>query len=411
MKVLLIGSGGRENAMAESILKSKKLEKLFVLPGNFGTSKISTSVDIDINDNDKIIKFVKENSIDLTIVGPEAPIMNGIANDFNREGLKIFAPLKESGNIEGSKVFAKQLMKKYYIPSASYEEFDNSSLACEYVYKKNSIPTVIKYDGLASGKGVYISTTLEDAKYTLQKLLDDKILGEGKVIVEDFLEGEEFTLMAFVKGEKVYTMPIARDFKRIYNEDKGDNTGGMGCICPYDKISQKEIDDATEILKSTAKAMVKEGVSYTGILYGGFIATKDGVKVIEFNARFGDPETEVVLQKIKDSVLDIILDLLDDKEVNITLNDGVYTGVVVCAKGYPSAYVKNVKMDSFLNTGLTTYHMSTYEKDNSALSSGGRVLCVTNNDITSKASFEKIYSVLSDIKNEDIHYRTDLGNY
>ncbi len=411
MRVLLIGSGGREHAMADSILKSKAIEELYILPGNYGTSKLGTNVNIDISDNEKIVEFAKNEKIDLTIVGPEVPIINGLANDFIKADLKIFSPTKESGQIEGSKIFAKHIMEKYEIPTGEYREFNDYNLALNYVFEKKMSPCVIKYDGLASGKGVYICDTLDEIRKVLKLLLMDKILGDANVIIEEFLDGEEFTLMAFVKNEKVYTMPVARDFKRVYNKDKGDNTGGMGCICPYDKISDRELEEAEAILKSTASAMVKEGVPFTGILYGGFISTNKGVKVIEYNARFGDPETEVVLQKIESSLLDIIVNLLEDRPVEIKLNEGVYTGVVITAKGYPSTYVKDIDMSEFLETGFTTYHMSTYEKDGKALSSGGRVLCITNSDKDAKSSYSKIYSSLEKIQKENLHYRTDLNNY
>ncbi len=411
MKVLLIGNGGREHAMADSILKSKAIDELYILPGNHGTSKIGVNVNININDNKKIVEFAKNENIDLTIIGPEVAIMNGLANDFLEANLKIFAPTRESGEIEGSKVFAKRIMEKYDIPTGKYSQFTDYDLAVKYVIDMKMSPCVIKYDGLASGKGVYICHSLDETKKILKLILVDKILGDDSIIIEEFLDGDEFTLMAFVKNEKVYTMPVARDFKRVYNNDKGENTGGMGCICPYDKISESELQEAEATLKATASAMVKEGVPFTGILYGGFIATKNGVKVIEFNARFGDPETEVVLQKIKNSILDIIIDLLDNKPVHIELNDGVYTGVVLTAKGYPSTYVKDIDMGKFLEGDFKTYHMSTYESQNKVLSSGGRVLCITNSGKNARSSFSKIYEYLNEITVENVHYRTDLSEY
>lgn len=411
MRVLILGSGGREHAMAHSVSKSKELKELFVLPGNYGTSKIATNVNIDIKDNKEIVAFAKVNNIDLTIVGPEVPIINGIVNDFEKEGLTIYSPTKEAGQIEGSKAFAKSIMDKYSIPTGEYEKFDDYSKAVEYVREKNTFPTVIKYDGLASGKGVYITHNFYDTEVVLSKLLRDKVLGNDKIIIEEFLDGEEFTLMAFVKGEKVYTMPVARDFKRIFEGDLGENTGGMGCICPYDKISTGEITEGTAILENTAKALVKEGIAYNGVLYGGFISTKSGVKVIEFNARFGDPETEVVLQKIKNSLLDIVMDILDDKEVSIELNDGVYTGVVLTADGYPRDYIKDIDMKDYLGNDFVKYHMSTYEKSAKVLSRGGRIMCITNSGENSKKSFEEIYKVIDKIENKNIHFRKDLKNY
>ncbi len=411
MKVLILGNGGREHAIAHAVSKSELLTELYILPGNAGTALLGTNVNLDLFDPQVILKFAKDNAIDITIVGPEAPIMTGVTNLFRENGLKIFAPTKEAGQIEASKSYAKYIMEKFDIPTGAYKEFSEYEDAIKYVTNVNSYPCVIKYDGLAAGKGVYITKDFEETKEVLKSILVDRILGNDKIIIEEFLDGDEFTLMAFVNGENTTFMPIARDFKRIYDGDKGNNTGGMGCICPYDKISNTEIEEAKVIMNKTAKGLIVEGVPYTGVLYGGFIATKNGVKVIEFNARFGDPETEVVLQKIKSDILKVILEVLEDKKVELVLNDGVYTGVVVSAKGYPDTYVKKVDVTEYTKNDLTTFHMSTVLEDSKYLSTGGRVMCITSNGNNTKESFEKIYNVIDDIVCEDIHYRKDLLNY
>ncbi len=411
MKVLILGNGGREHAIAHAVSKSELLTELFILPGNAGTALIGTNIDLDLLNPEIILNFAKENEIDLTIVGPEAPIMTGITNLFRENNLKIFAPTKEAGQIEASKSYAKYIMNKYNIPTGAYKEFLFYDEAIAYVLEKNSYPCVIKYDGLAAGKGVYITKTLEETEEVLKSLLVERVLGSDKIIIEEFLDGDEFTLMAFVNGENTTFMPIARDFKRIFDGDMGNNTGGMGCICPYDKITSTEIEEAKVIMNQTVKGLMSEAVAYTGVLYGGFIATKNGVKVIEFNARFGDPETEVVLQKIKSDVLKIFVDVLNSESVELELNEGVYTGVVLSAKGYPDSYVKNVDVTGFTENNFNTFHMSTNLVDGKYLSTGGRVMCITSDGQTTMEAFNKIYAVINNVECSNIHYRKDLLKY
>ncbi len=405
MKVLIIGNGGREHAIAHGVSKSEILEKLYILPGNAGTALLGENVDIDLNNPTEILNFAIDKGIDLTIVGPEAPIMTGIANLFLENGLKIFSPTKEAGRIEASKSFAKYIMNKYDIATGNYKEFFEYDKAVKYVKENNTYPCVIKYDGLAAGKGVYITRTFQETEAILKKILVERELGNEKIIIEEFLEGEEFTLMAFVNEENVSFMPVARDFKRIYDGDEGNNTGGMGCICPYEKITPYEVECGKEIINKTVLGLKSEGITYTGVLYGGFIATKKGVKVIEFNARFGDPETEVVLQKIKSDILKVFIDVTNGKKVDLELKEGVYTGVVLSARGYPESYIKNVNITKYLENDLVKYHMSTVVNDNTIVSRGGRVICITANGETVKEGFNKIYKVIDKIKCKDIHYR------
>ncbi len=411
MKVLILGNGGREHAIAHAVSKSDLLTELFILPGNAGTALLGTNVDLDLFTPDIILNFVKEKGIDLTIVGPEAPIMTGVTNLFRENGLKIFAPTKEAGQIEASKSYAKYIMNKYDIPTGGFKEFYEYDEAVTYVKETNSYPCVIKYDGLAAGKGVYITKNFEETESVLKSVLVDRVLGNDKIIIEEFLDGDEFTLMAFVNGENTTFMPIARDFKRVFDGDKGNNTGGMGCICPYDKISEAEIEEARVIMNKTVRGLISEGVPYTGVLYGGFITTKKGVKVIEFNARFGDPETEVVLQKIKSDLLKVFLDVLENNQVELELNDGVYTGVVLSAKGYPDTYVKNVDVTNYTKNAFTTFHMSTVLAGDKYMSTGGRVMCVTSSGDNTRQAFNNIYDVINQVECENIHYRKDLLNY
>ncbi len=411
MNVLVIGNGGREHAIIHSISKSKIVGKIFAIPGNAGISNIAKCLGDESLSNSQIIDIVKKEKIDLTIVGPENYIMKGIANDFAKENLKIFCPTKEAGLIEGSKEYAKYIMQKYNIKTANYKSFDDFETANEYVKQMNNYPVVIKYDGLAAGKGVYILNNYEDTKEVLLNLLQNKVLGDDKVIIEEFLEGEEFTLMALVNENIVVPLPVARDFKKVFNNDEGNNTGGMGCICPYDKISEAEKNEAIQILNKTVKGLQKEGVKFTGVLYGGFISTKEGVKVIEFNARFGDPETEVVLQTIKNDLLSVITNVMHGKPVEIEEKEEVFTGVVLTAKGYPHKYIKNIDVTKFLENNFITYHMSTKLEENKYISKGGRILCITNSNMGKKESFNEIYKFLSEIKDDNIHYRADLKNY
>ncbi len=411
MNVLVIGNGGREHAIIHSIKKSNVVKKIFAMPGNAGIANVAECIGKEGLTNKEIIELVKQYGINLTIVGPEVYIMNGIANDFENENLEIFCPSKEAGMIEGSKQFAKYVMEKYNIKTASYKSFDNFHKANDYVKHLNKYPVVVKYDGLAGGKGVYILDNYEETKVVLQDLLLNKSLGNEKIIIEEFLEGEEFTLMALVNGNNVTPLPIARDFKKVFNEDKGNNTGGMGCICPYNKINEEQKNEAVQILNKTANGLLLEGKPFKGVLYGGFISTKECVKVIEFNARFGDPETEVVLQRIKSDLLKMIIDIMNNKKVEVIENEEVYTGVVLTAKGYPSEYSKNIDMTKYLNDDFVNYHMSTKVEKNKYMSNGGRILCITNGASNKKNSFDKIYSFLSKINNESIHFRTDLKKY
>ena len=406
MKILVIGSGGREHAICHQLSLSKHKPEIFAAPGNAGMN--ATCVNIKVTDKEELLKFALENKIDLTVVGPEASLATGIVDLFMENGLKIFGPKKNAAIIEGSKEFAKDLMKKYNIPTAGYETFSDFDKAKEYVLKKGA-PIVIKYDGLAAGKGVVVALTIEDAIKALEDMLLDKTFGDASVVIEDYLEGPEFSLMAFVNGNKVFPMVIAQDHKRAYDNDLGPNTGGMGAYSPVPIISDSEVKYAIkEIMQKTADAMVNEGRSFLGVLYGGLMKTKDGIKVIEFNARFGDPETEVVLPRLESDFVDVILDVIDGKDIELKWDKNPRLGVVMASKGYPGSYNKGYEIKGLENTDLV-FHMGTKEIDGKYYTDGGRVLLVVGKGKTLKDAQKDAYKNVSKIECENLFYRNDIG--
>ncbi|PKP21844.1 MAG: phosphoribosylamine--glycine ligase [Bacteroidetes bacterium HGW-Bacteroidetes-20] len=409
MKILVVGRGGREHAMAWKIAQSDLVSELFVAPGNDGMRTQYTCVPIDELDTDALVEFVKQNHIDLTIVGPESTLMNGLADQFALHNLKIFGPTKSAANIEGSKQFAKELMVKYNIPTAQFATFDNYYDAKNYL-DRVGVPIVVKYDGLAAGKGVVVAMTYQDADLALQDMLLNAKFGDGKVILEQFLEGPEFSLMALVHGETVLPLSIAQDHKRAFDGDQGPNTGGMGAYSPVPIIPREMIDLAVEtVMKPAAKAMVAEGNPFTGILYGGLILTPNGPQVIEFNARFGDPETEVVLPKMKSDLLKVILDLLNGVETKIEWHDLCYVGVVLASKGYPNTFEKGIEITGLELVPNTVFHMGTSFKDGKWLNNGGRVLFVVGEGITLKEAQENAYQGINLINSPALFYRKDIG--
>lgn len=413
MKVLIIGRGGREHAIAWKIAQSNLNPQIFIAPGNEGMRTIpDTSVElvpIDENDTEALLRFALDNKIDLTVVGPEAALMNGIANEFQKAGLPIFAPTKEAAQIEGSKQFAKDLMAKYNIPTAAFRTYEDYQMAKAYLDEVGA-PIVIKYDGLAAGKGVVVAMTAEEADAALKDMLLDNHFGKGKVVMEEFLQGPEFSLLAMVNGEQVVPLVIAQDHKRAYDGDKGPNTGGMGAYSPVPVIPQEQIDWAVEhIMKPTAAAMVKEGCPFCGILYGGLMLTQEGPKVIEFNARFGDPETEVVLPKLKSDFVQMILDVLDHKQVVPEFFEKSFLGVVLAAKGYPGKYGKGFEIRNLDNVKQLVFHMGTRREEGKWLSNGGRVLFVVGEGNTLQEAQRDAYEGVKAIDCSELFYREDIG--
>ena len=436
LNILIIGRGGREHAIAWKTAQSPLVSKIFVAPGNDGIAESFECVNINETDTEKLIHFSKENNIHLTIVGPEVALMNGIVDEFHKQNLNIFGPAQAAAQIEGSKQFAKELMQNFNIPTAAFEVFDDYNLAKQYLLEKGA-PIVIKYDGLAAGKGVVVAMTLEEADHALQDMLLNNKFGKGKVVIEEFLSGPEFSLMAFVHGESVLPLSIAQDHKRAFDGDTGPNTGGMGAYTPVPIIPQTAVDEAINtIMKPTAKAMVKNGTPFTGILYGGLILTQEGPKVIEFNARFGDPETEVVLPKMKSDMIEIMLGLLDGKELEIEWNENAFLGVVLASKGYPEAFEKGIEIEGIdtLNPDsnkaplvaeeqnvdtlnpyfqkaplVAVFHCGTAKKEGKWVNNGGRVLFIVGEGETLAVAQQNAYQIVKKIKCNNLFYRNDIG--
>lgn len=409
MNVLVIGSGGREHAIVEAISRSPKAEKIYAAPGNAGIAQLAECVAIKDTEVDKLLDFAQSNAIDLTVVGPEASLAVGVVDRFREAGLKIFGPTKAATEIESSKDFAKRLMKKYDVPTADYATFTNYEEALAYV-KRGSLPTVLKYDGLAAGKGVVIATTMEEAEATLRDMLLDTKFGDGRVVIEEFLTGEEFSLMCFVAGSKICPMPVAQDHKRAYDNDEGPNTGGMGAYTELPFVSDEDHAYAMEnIMQRVADALVKEGCPFTGVLYGGLMKTPQGIKVIEFNARFGDPETEVVLPRLKSDAVDLFMAVASDEQPAAEWSEGATLGIVLASKGYPGSYDKGSVIRGAECVESKIYHMGTAIKDGELVTAGGRVMIVVAEAPTLREAQQKAEADVARIKCDNLFHRTDIG--
>lgn len=411
MKVLVIGSGGREHAIVDALTRSPQVEKIFAAPGNAGMAAQAECVAIRETEIEKLAAFAKENGVELTVVGPEVALAAGVADCFKAEGLRIFGPSKAAARIESSKEFAKELMAKYNIPTAGFKAFTDYAEAKAYV-ESRPLPAVLKYDGLAAGKGVVIAQTMEEADEALKDMLLDTKFGQGKVVVEDFLTGPEFSFMCFVSGEKVWPMQLAQDHKRAYDGDKGPNTGGMGAYSPLPFVTKEDEEFAlNEILKPVAAAMVKEGCPFEGVLYGGLMKTPDGVKVIEFNARFGDPETEVVLPRLKSDIVDIFCAVADHSDTELEWHDFMTLGIVLASKGYPGDYKKGVEIGGLNEVEGTLYHMGTKAEGEKILTNGGRVLFVVGKGATLDEARRNALKDVERIACDNLFHRTDIGHY
>jgi len=413
MKVLVIGRGGREHAICKKVKESKLVTKVYCAPGNGGISEDAELVPLSENQFSELIAFAINNQIDLTIVGPEDPLTAGIVNKFQEAGLKVFAPRQEAALIEGSKAFAKELMHQYNIPTAAYQTFQDYEAAKAYV-EKNGAPIVIKADGLAAGKGVVVAMTEQEALSSLKEMMLDEKFGKASasVVIEEFLQGEEFSLMAFVNGKAVYPMVIAQDHKRAFDGDNGPNTGGMGAYSPVPHIPEKVVEHAVqEILIPTAKALAEENRSFCGILYAGLILTDKGPKVIEFNARFGDPETQVVLARLQSDLVEIIIDILDEKEPTILWSNDAVVGVVLAAKGYPNQYEKGIDIPNIkdLNSTTLVFHAGTKKDHQHYVSNGGRVLLVASKGTSLSAATQDVYTEMEKLQSDSFFYRKDIG--
>lgn len=413
MKILVVGSGGREHSIVMKLSESDQVTEIYAAPGNGGMAKTAICVEMSELDIDALVDFAKDKAIDLTIIGPEAPLNIGIANRFQEAGLPIFAPTREAALLEGSKSFAKEFMKKYNVPTADYETFTSIDAAKSYINEKGA-PIVVKADGLAAGKGVVIAETKEQAYQALEDMLVSKKFAEAgtKVVIEEFLDGKEFSLMAFVHENNVYPMVTARDHKRAFDYNEGPNTGGMGAFAPVEDVPDEHLNFAIEnILQKTADSMMKEGRPFTGILYAGLIMTEDGPKVIEFNTRFGDPETQVVLPLMKNNLEQVLLDILDGKDPKLSWNDQAAVGVVVASKGYPGTYDKGVALpDLSPSDAAYVVHAGTKRTEKGLVSNGGRVLLVGAKASNRKEAAGIVYETLNPFRSADaFYYRSDIG--
>lgn len=415
MDILVIGSGGREHAICWSLKKSKDCNKLYCLPGNAGISEIAECVNISVMDFDAIVTFLKAHAnIGMTVVAPDDPLAAGLVDRLESEGFRAFGPNKAAAIIEGSKAFSKELMVKYGIPTAAYEEFTDYNLACEYV-KKSDYPLVVKADGLALGKGVIICNNVDDALTALKDMMiDAKFSSAGnKVIVEEFLVGKEVSILSFTDGKTIVPMVSSQDHKRALDNDMGLNTGGMGTFSPskiYTDSLAKEVYET--VIVPTMNAMNAENRKFKGVLYFGLMLTDKGIKVLEYNARFGDPETQVVLPRLKTDLLEIFSAIIDEKleDINIEWNDDAAVCVILASGGYPEKYAKGVPIKiAELDDGIILFHAGTAFKDGVLVTNGGRVIGVTALGETIEDARKKAYKNIENIKFDNMHYRTDIG--
>jgi len=417
MKVLVVGNGGREHALAWKIKQSPLLTKLYVARGNAGIWQIAEKVDISPTDVEKLIDFAKKEKIDLTVVGPEQPLSEGIVDGFEKAGLKIFGHRKNAAILEASKVFAKNFMKKYGIPTAFYGTFDNEKDAVDFI-KKMGTPIVIKADGLAAGKGVVIANTEEEAVDTVRDMFRGRF-GEAskRVVIEEFLEGEEASYIAMVDGEKLVPMATSQDHKRVFDGDKGPNTGGMGAYSPAPVItSEIEKQILEKIMYPTLKGMKAEGREMRGFLYAGLMIGPKGINVLEFNVRMGDPETQPIMRRLESDLLQHMLDILDGKidSVQPVWSERWSIGVVMASKGYPGKYEKGFEITGIEKAeedpDIVVFHAGTDLKDGKLVTAGGRVLTVTATGDTLVEAKEKVYKAVEKINFEGAHYRKDIGD-
>ena len=406
--VLVIGRGGREHALAWKLQQSPKVKKVYVAPGNKGMEKVAEIINIDELDFKALAAFAESEDVSFTVVGPEVPLAKGIVDYFTERNLAIFGPTAAAAEIESSKSFSKAFMKKYGIPTAESQVFTDCKEACEYV-KNIPTPIVIKSDGLAAGKGVAILNSAEEAIVTLKDMMENEKYGSAsrKVVIEEFLSGEEYTFMAFVNGESVYPIELSRDYQKAYNGDKGPITGGMGAYSPAIKISEEEIVAAEDILNKAAKGLAKEGRPFSGFLYGGFIS---GPKVIEFNSRFGDPEAEVLLPRLKNDLFEVIESLLKGETPTLKWSSNVAVGVVLASTGYPEAPKTGYPINGLedLKPDTLVFHCGTDYKDSAYITNGGRVLMIVRMAETLAQARDEVYEEIAKIKCEELFWRTDV---
>ena len=416
MKILVVGGGGREHTIIWKIAQSPKAEKIYAAPGNGGIANLAECVPIKATDIDGIVSFAKEKAIDLVMVAPDDPLVLGMVDALEAAGIRAFGPRANAAVLEGSKVFSKELMKKYHIPTAAYEVFSNSADAIQYIRTQNTFPAVIKAEGLALGKGVIIAQNMQEAEAGIHSIMDDKMFGESgsRVVIEEFLQGPEVSVLAFTDGKTVVPMVSAQDHKRAFDNDEGLNTGGMGTFSPSRFYTDEIAAECMEtIFKPTISAMEKEGRPFQGVLYFGLMITSTGVKVIEYNARFGDPETQVVLPRLKTDLVDIMEAVIDRRldELQIEWADNAAVCVVLASGGYPVKYQSGYEIGGLNNTpdNITVFHAGTKKENGKFYTAGGRVLGVTAVSENLDAAIRDAYAAVKNISFQDMHYRKDIG--
>jgi len=416
MKVLVVGNGGREHALVWKISQSPLIENIYCAPGNAGTAKLAKNIPIPVSDIEQLISFATDKRIDLTVVGPEDPLVNGIVDEFEALGLKIFGPRKSAARLEGSKVFAKNLMQKYGIPTAQFAVFNNAESAISYVKDLKKFPVVLKASGLAAGKGVLICETLEESLSGIRSLMEEKIFGTAasEIVIEEYLSGEELSLFAICDGEQYVLLTSSQDHKKVLDGDKGKNTGGMGAYAPAPLATPDLIEKVKrEIIEPTIKAVAREAAPYKGVLYLGLMIDRHEIKVLEYNCRFGDPETEVVLPMLKSDLLPI---LLASAEGNLggckpEMHDGWAIDVVLASGGYPDSYEKGKIIQGLerLPDDIIAFHAGTQVKDDKVITSGGRVLNIVARGQDFNKVKEYVYDQIKTVYFNKMYYRKDIG--
>lgn len=417
MKVLVVGGGGREHALIRKIKESSKVDEIFCTPGNGGISYDAKCFDVSATDIDGVVDLAKKLSVDLVVVAPDDPLVAGMVDALNDAGFKTFGPRANAAIIEGSKVFSKELIQKYDIPTAEYKVFDNANDAIEYIKEKNEFPTVIKADGLALGKGVIIPENLDDAVAGVKEIMEDKIFGASgnNIVVEEFLTGPEVSVLAFTDGKCVKPMVSSMDHKRALDGDKGLNTGGMGTVSPNPYYTEEVAAECMDkIFMPTINAMNQEGRTFKGCLYFGLMITPKGPKVIEYNCRFGDPETQVVLPRLKTDIIDIFEAINNEtlSELDIEWSEKACACVIMASGGYPKSYKKGVEITGLTLgqlDGVTVYHAGTKIENDKLVTSGGRVLGVTALGDSLADALKKSYEAVENIHFDNAHYRKDIG--
>ncbi|SEP01748.1 phosphoribosylamine--glycine ligase [Paenibacillus sp. OV219] len=416
MRIMVIGGGGREHTIVWALNKSDKVSKIFCAPGNAGIAELAECAPIPVNRFDELIQFACDNEVDLVVVGPDDPLADGIVDAFEAQNIPIYGPRKNAAEIEGSKIFMKDLLKKYNIPTAKYESFTDYETALTYL-RQQEIPVVVKADGLAAGKGVTVAYSMEEAEEALHGMMVGKVFGEsgGRVVIEECLVGQEMSILAFVDGETVRAMVPAQDHKPVFDNDKGPNTGGMGTYSPLPHIDPAIVEESIEnIIKPTARAMVSEGRPFRGVLFAGLMITKDGPKTIEFNARMGDPETQVVLPRLNTDLLDIILASMNGRldQLQIEWSDEAAVCVIAASENYPASYPKGrviTGLDAARAQGALVFHAGTALADGNIVTNGGRVLGIVGRGRDIAEARAKAYEAVSAIHFDGMHSRTDIA--